>query len=105
MHRLIILVLDNIPIHHENMVKELGREGRTMFFHFIFLPPYLPHLNPIEHLWKLPEDATIPFFNSCNLDHNFLIILNYSSTLTFHNTGPIKSLNPLTLSDTPVTLL
>lgn len=34
-----------------------GEEGKA--FHFIFLPPYSPHVNPIERLWKWLKDEVI----------------------------------------------
>ncbi|GAB6891397.1 hypothetical protein JCM14450A_24030 [Geobacillus stearothermophilus] len=56
--RLIVLVLDNARIHHAKMAREfLREEGRS--FHFIYLPPYSPQLNPIERLWKWLKDTVI----------------------------------------------
>lgn len=57
--RFLVLVLDNARIHHANMVQAFldGEEGSA--FHFIFLPPYSPHLNPIERLWKWLKDEVI----------------------------------------------
>ncbi|AST08045.1 IS630 family transposase [Anoxybacillus flavithermus] len=57
--RFTVLVLDNARIHHANMVQAFldGEEGNA--FHFIFLPPYSPHLNPIERLWKWMKDEVI----------------------------------------------
>lgn len=54
-----MLVLDNARIHHANMVQAfLDREEGTAF-HFIFLPPYSPQLNPIERLWKWLKEEVI----------------------------------------------
>ncbi|ANB59854.1 DDE superendonuclease family protein [Anoxybacillus amylolyticus] len=54
-----MLVLDNGRIHHANMVQAFldGEEGSAS--HFNFLPPYSPHLNPIERLWKWLKDEVI----------------------------------------------
>ncbi|SFA50668.1 DDE superfamily endonuclease [Anoxybacillus pushchinoensis] len=54
-----MLVLDNARIHHAKMVQAFldGEEGDA--FHFIFLPPYSPQLNPIERLWKWLKDEVI----------------------------------------------
>ena len=42
--------LDNASYHHAKLVKEwLARPGRRIKLHF--LPPFCPHLNPIERLW------------------------------------------------------
>ncbi|WP_339172398.1 transposase [Anoxybacillus sp. FSL W8-1294] len=57
--RFLVLVLDNARIHHAKMVQAFldGEEGAA--FHFIFLPPYSPQLNPIERLWKWLKDEVI----------------------------------------------
>ena len=57
--RFLVLVLDNARIHHAKMVQAFldGEEGDA--FHFIFLPPYSPQLNPIERLWKWLKDEVI----------------------------------------------
>ena len=47
---LIHVFLDNARYHHARVVREwLARPGRRIKLHFI--PPYCPHLNPIERLW------------------------------------------------------
>ena len=58
----LVLVLDNARIHHAKMVQAFldGEEGDA--FHFIFLPPYSPQLNPIERLWKWLKDEVIANF-------------------------------------------
>jgi len=44
--------LDNARYHHAKLVQEwLAKPGRRIRLHFI--PPYCPHLNPIERLWGL----------------------------------------------------
>jgi len=49
---LIHVFLDNARYHHAKIVQEwLAEEGRRIKLHFI--PPYCPHLNPIERLWGL----------------------------------------------------
>jgi transposase len=50
--RIIHLFLDNARYHHAKIVREwLDRAGCRIRLHFI--PPYSPHLNPIERLWGL----------------------------------------------------
>lgn len=50
--RLIHVFVDNARYHHAKLVQEwLAEEGRRVRLHFI--PPYCPHLNPIERLWGL----------------------------------------------------
>ena len=49
---LIHVFLDNARYHHAKLVREwLSRPGCRIELHFI--PPYCPHLNPIERLWGL----------------------------------------------------
>ncbi|WP_339172517.1 IS630 family transposase [Anoxybacillus sp. FSL W8-1294] len=57
--RFIVLVLDNVRIHHAKMVQAFLDGGEGAAFHFIFLPPYSPQLNPIERLWKWLKDEVI----------------------------------------------
>ena len=50
--RLIHVFIDNARYHHAKIVREwLAQPGRRIKLHFI--PPYCPHLNPIERLWGL----------------------------------------------------
>jgi transposase len=47
---LIHVFLDNARYHHAKLVQDwLARPGCRIRLHF--LPPYCPHLNPIERLW------------------------------------------------------
>jgi len=48
----IILVLDNARWHHAKYLKPWLYKHRKSIQLF-FLPPYSPHLNPIERVWKL----------------------------------------------------
>jgi putative transposase len=45
----IIMILDNFRTHHAIIVKEKAEELNILLLH---LPPYSPHLNPIEYVWK-----------------------------------------------------
>jgi len=50
--RHIHVFLDNARYHHANMLKPwLNRPECRIRLHF--LPPYAPHLNPIERLWRI----------------------------------------------------
>lgn len=53
------LVMDNASIHKTNEVRECIAAGvqqrnssRTVLQKQVFLPPYSPHLNPIEQMWS-----------------------------------------------------
>jgi transposase len=49
--------LDNASYHHAKRVREwLKRQGRKCVLHFI--PPYCPHLDPIERCWGLMHQYT-----------------------------------------------
>ena len=53
--RLIHVFVDNASYHKADIVKEwLAKAGRKVVLHF--LPPYCPHLDPIERLWGLMHD-------------------------------------------------
>ncbi len=59
---LIHVFLDNARHHHAKLVREwLVRPRRRIKLHFI--PPYCPHLNPIERLWGLMHRNVTP--NKC----------------------------------------
>jgi len=47
-----VLVLDNARPHHSHLVKERLKQWRKQGLRLFFLPPYSPHLNPIEILWR-----------------------------------------------------
>ena len=49
--------LDNASYHHAKRVREwLKRQERKCVLHFI--PPYCPHLDPIERCWGLMHEYT-----------------------------------------------
>ena len=53
--RLIHVFVDNASYHKAGIVKEwLAAAGRKIVLHF--LPPYCPHLDPIERLWALMHE-------------------------------------------------
>jgi transposase len=53
--RLIHVFVDNASYHRAGIVKEwLAGGGRKIVLHF--LPPYCPHLDPIERLWALMHE-------------------------------------------------
>lgn len=54
--RRIHVFADNARCHHARLVREwLARPGCRIRLHFI--PPYCPHLNPIERLWGVMHKA------------------------------------------------
>jgi hypothetical protein len=67
-----VLVLDNARLHHSHLVKERLSQWRSQGLRLFFLPPYSPHLNPIEILWRelkyrwLPPTAYLNFQSLCD---------------------------------------
>jgi hypothetical protein len=50
--RATVLLLDNAALHRSARVKEKLKAWKAAGLHVWFLPPYCPHLNLIEVLWK-----------------------------------------------------
>lgn len=55
-----ILVLDNGPCHRSKLVQAKRAEWRQRGLRLFFLPPYCPHLNRIETLWRLVKHHWLP---------------------------------------------
>jgi hypothetical protein len=47
-----VLILDNAPIHRARCVQAKRLKWKKRGLRLFFLPPYSPHLNRIEVLWK-----------------------------------------------------
>lgn len=47
-----VLVLDNATVHRSRLVQERRKEWKQEGLRLLFLPPYCPHLNLIETLWR-----------------------------------------------------
>jgi transposase len=52
LRRRTILVLDNASLHRSVQVRQQRAAWRRRGLRLLFLPPYCPHLNLIEVLWK-----------------------------------------------------
>jgi hypothetical protein len=70
--RLTLIVLDNAPVH-KKMVKDYGERWEERGLFVGFLPPYSPHLNIVEILWK-------------KLKYEWLQAKDYASKETLHET-------------------
>ena len=51
-HKLTVVVLDNARPHTARKVKQLLKIWQNRGLYIFYLPPYSPHLNIIERLWK-----------------------------------------------------
>ena len=47
-----VLVLDNASVHRSKLVQAQRKEWKHKGLRLLFLPPYCPHLNLIETLWR-----------------------------------------------------
>lgn len=47
-----VLVLDNASVHRSKVVQVKRRDWKRKGVRLLFLPPYCPHLNLIENLWR-----------------------------------------------------
>ena len=47
-----VLVLDNASVHRSKLVQVKRRVWKQKGLRLLFLPPYCPHLNLIETLWR-----------------------------------------------------
>lgn len=47
-----VIVVDNATIHRSKAVRAKRREWKEQGVRLLFLPPYSPHLNKIETLWR-----------------------------------------------------
>ncbi len=66
-----VLVLDNAAVHRSRVARAKRREWKAKGLRLLFLPPYCPHLNRIETLWRLVKyrwlgcDAYVDFVTLC----------------------------------------
>lgn len=76
-----VLILDNASIHKSKFTKSFFAEWEKSGLYIFFLPPYSPHLNKIEMLWRsIKRITTIDFRTSysifknkiCNLLDNYI---------------------------------
>lgn len=64
------IVLDNAAFHKTLVTKELVENAG---FKLLYLPPYSPDLNPIEHCWHTLKSKLRPIIQSVKLDFQKMI--------------------------------
>lgn len=66
-----VLVLDNAPPHRAKKVQQLIPYWQQRGLYLFFLPPYSPHLNLIERLWKEMKARYLIVEDYQSADHLF----------------------------------
>ena len=54
-----MIILDNFRSHHSKLTTETAEK---LNIDLIFLPPYSPHPNPIEYIWKTIKRELSPLY-------------------------------------------
>ena len=57
--KIIYLILDNYIVHKSAFIKNIAN---ILNICLIYLPPYSPHLNPIEQLWRMMKNRIKKYF-------------------------------------------
>jgi len=73
-----VLIMDNATFHKETQIKQSIEEAGHIL---LYLPPYSPDLNPIEHKWaeKKTERRKLKWILKNFLGNKVVIILNVFS--------------------------
>lgn len=69
-----VIVLDNARVHTARKIKELLKIWQSRGLYIFYLPPYSPHLNIIERLWKEMKQAWIKPEDYCSADNLFYAV-------------------------------
>lgn len=79
----IAVVLDNAGFHHAKALKEkLGPGGQLENLRLIYLPPYAPDHNPVEHVWNTAKGA-IANIQRDTPEETYTAFIDYINTRTF----------------------
>ena len=57
-----VIVMDNASFHRKKRLNEIAEQYKVKI---IFLPPYSPELNPIEHFWQWLKKTTSDMLKFC----------------------------------------
>ena len=58
-----VIIMDNASFHRKKQLNMLAEESGKQV---IFLPPYSPELNPIEHFWNWLKKTTADTLKKCS---------------------------------------
>ncbi len=84
-----VLVLDNATVHRSKLVQAKRKEWKHRGLRLLFLPPYCPHLNLIETLWRqvkyrwLEPEAYTDFSTLCQSVTDILAQVGTKYRLSF----------------------
>ena len=84
-----VLVLDNASVHRSKLIRAKRKEWKQKGLRLLFLPPYCPHLNLIESLWRhvkyrwLAPDAYKDFETLCRSVTDILAQVGTKYQLSF----------------------
>ena len=84
-----VLVLDNATVHRSKLVQARRWEWKEKGLRLLFLPPYCPHLNLIEMLWRqikyrwLAPEAYKDFHTLCKSVTDVLAQVGTKYRITF----------------------
>ena len=65
-----VIILDNASFHRKKKLFELAEKHNVKI---IFLPPYSPELNPIEHFWHWLKKTTADMLKFCLNLHSAIL--------------------------------
>jgi transposase len=83
-----VVVLDNARIHTARKVKERLQEWQSRGLYIFYLPPYSPHLNICERVWKELKARWLKPQDYLSVDSLF-----YAATLTLAAIGKSLFIN------------
>ena len=67
-----VVIMDNASFHNKRRLKEIACQNKV---DLIFLPPYSPELNPIEHFWYWLKNKLSDIIKFCkNLDEAISVV-------------------------------
>jgi len=78
----IYLILDNYSVHKSEFIKKVAK---ILNIQLIYLPPYSPHLNPIEQLWRKMKNIIKQYLIKSDDYLEKLVIKTFKESLINHN--------------------